>query len=68
MNNVSSIGSSSVDGLGLEVELKLAVLDCQQGLDLLWLKDQNRKATEIHTVLKSLCDKVIPSNNKSMEG
>lgn len=68
MRNVNSVGSSSVDGLDLEVDLKLAVLDCQQRIDLLWLKDQNQKAAEIHTVLKSLCDKVIHPACKSTEG
>ena len=64
MTNQQSAGSSSVDGLGLEIELKLAVLNMQQRLDLLFIEAQNEKGLEILRELRALCDKVI--HNKSV--
>lgn len=64
MNNVSSVGSSSVDGLGLAMELKLEGLLQSVKLDGIRIAERNKECAEIRDSIRALREKVTTSKER----
>lgn len=64
MNNVSSVGSSSVDGLGHAIELKLESLLQAVKLDGILIAERNKECDEIRNSVRALREKVTANKER----
>ena len=64
MNNVNSVGSSSVDGLGLAIELKLEGLLQSVKLDGIRLAERIKECAEMRDSVRALSEKLAASSKE----
>ena len=64
MNNVSSVGSSSVDGLGRDIELILERLLQATKLDGIRISERANECDEIRNSVRAIREKVTTSKER----